>query len=307
MTRPSIDSYASATPLLTLFTVLKPFEGESGVHQRNAIESWAALAPDVELLLFTDTQIPADLRGRFRCYEITAQNEHGTPLLNEVFEVAARDGRGRLRAYLNGDIVIDHRFVDAARKLRDSGLGEWLAIGQRTEFPAPDTRQHVPPAEWVEDSFRRMDQVGQKASILCKDYFVFTPGLFREIPPFAVGRGNWDSWMVHHCKQNGVPVVDIGPVTPVIHPRHGYGHVDGGRLSAYVTGAEARENERLAGGHHFFSGSTATVRLTRKGLRRVRLPGLAFIMDFTRYRTFLYGVTHSRSKPNRVDEAAEPR
>jgi hypothetical protein len=40
--------------MLTLFTTAKPFEGHSGVIQRNALKSWKRLHPDVEVILFGD-------------------------------------------------------------------------------------------------------------------------------------------------------------------------------------------------------------------------------------------------------------
>jgi hypothetical protein len=40
--------------MLTLFTTAKPFEGHSGVIQRNALKSWKLLHPDIEIILFGD-------------------------------------------------------------------------------------------------------------------------------------------------------------------------------------------------------------------------------------------------------------
>jgi hypothetical protein len=40
--------------MLTLFTTAKPFEGHSGVIQRDALKSWKLLRPDIEIILFGD-------------------------------------------------------------------------------------------------------------------------------------------------------------------------------------------------------------------------------------------------------------
>ena len=40
--------------MLTLFTAPKPFRGHIGLIQANAIRSWMALAPDIEVLLVGD-------------------------------------------------------------------------------------------------------------------------------------------------------------------------------------------------------------------------------------------------------------
>lgn len=40
--------------MLTLFTKAKPFTGRSAVIQRNALQSWRLLHPDLEVILFGD-------------------------------------------------------------------------------------------------------------------------------------------------------------------------------------------------------------------------------------------------------------
>jgi hypothetical protein len=47
--------------MLTLFTTAKPFEGHSGVIQRNALKSWKLLHPDIEIILFGDDAGGAEL------------------------------------------------------------------------------------------------------------------------------------------------------------------------------------------------------------------------------------------------------
>jgi hypothetical protein len=41
----------STLPLLSLFSVPKAFADHAGVIQRNAIQSWARLGPNVEIIL----------------------------------------------------------------------------------------------------------------------------------------------------------------------------------------------------------------------------------------------------------------
>ena len=42
--------------MLTIFSTPKPFRGHIGVIQRNAIESWKRIHPDVEIILFGDEE-----------------------------------------------------------------------------------------------------------------------------------------------------------------------------------------------------------------------------------------------------------
>jgi len=286
LAEPTHEIARAVSPLLTLFTVLKPFAGEAEAHQRNAIASWKALAPEVEVILVSDSSIPADIRAELSCHRATKTNRYGTPLLDEVFRLAANEGRGAIRAFVNADIILDKRFVLAAEQLMNSGLNSWLAIGQRTEIEVPDSVDHGNDA-WIADCFRRLDSDGTHASMVCKDFFIFPADLFREIPAFAIGRGNWDNWMVWQSKASQIPVVDISSVAPVIHQKHGYSHVSGGRLSAYVSGPEARENQRLAGGRNLLSGSTADWTMDATGIHRLPFATFRIGKDVFRFAALL--------------------
>jgi hypothetical protein len=103
-------------PLLTLFTVPKGFVGDTDVIQRNAIESWTRLGPDVEVILCGDDDgtALAALDLGVRHVPDTQRNEHGTPLLDSVFEAARQASLSPLLAYVNADIVLFDDFLDAA-------------------------------------------------------------------------------------------------------------------------------------------------------------------------------------------------
>ncbi len=53
--------------MLTIFATAKPFRGHTAVIQRNALQSWKALHPDIEVILFGDdsgaAQAEQELRG----------------------------------------------------------------------------------------------------------------------------------------------------------------------------------------------------------------------------------------------------
>ena len=76
--------------------------------------------------------------------------------------------------------------------------------------------------------------------------FVFTAGLYSDVPPFAIGRACFDNWLVWRARQDAI-VVDATADVVAAHQRHDYGHVDGGKHEAYY-GDEAARNLQLAGG-----------------------------------------------------------
>lgn len=244
-------------PLLTVFAVPKPFEGHIGCIQRNAVRSWRQLGAQVQILLFGDEagtremaqEVGAVHLPRIRC------NEHGTPLLDGIFAEAHRHSAAPFLLYANADIILLHDLWAALEIVRQSGHGCFLMTGKRTDL---DVTTILPMQDegWQQILKDDAARHGVLAYRGCKDYFLFSRSVFETIPAFAVGRGNWDNWMLHDAKQRNIPVIDATESLTAVHQNHAYGHSGGSRKTAYVTGAEALENERLAGGRHVISGCT---------------------------------------------------
>jgi hypothetical protein len=78
------------------------------------------------------------------------------------------------------------------------------------------------------------------------DYFVFSPRLFGEVPPFAVGRSAWDNWLVWRATQRRA-IVDATTAVTVYHQNHDYAHVTNDPGGAWK-GVEAVRNRELQGG-----------------------------------------------------------
>ncbi len=275
------------TPVVSLFAIPKPFDEQSGRIQRNAIRSWSRLKPEMEIILFGKGNALRELADESAAKLLPIrENENGTPVLSDAFSQVHRIAQGDLLLYANSDMLFGHDLIAAVHRLRQAAMNSFLAIGQRTniqsaeELPAGDGRA------WSA-LFENAKNMGWPSSIVCKDYFLFTRDLYQSIPDLLVGRGNWDNWMVHSAKRGGVPVIDLSRVVMAVHPEHGHHHVPGGRRAAYVTGGEAKHNQRLCGGRHLISGSTATWRLTEGGLARIRFPRWAFVKDLPRFLTLM--------------------
>ena len=52
------------------------------------------------------------------------------------------------------------------------------------------------------------------------DYFLYTKGLFKNIPPFFVGCWRWDNWMINKALSAGASVIDATRVVTAIHQDH---------------------------------------------------------------------------------------
>jgi hypothetical protein len=103
--------------------------------------------------------------------------------------------------------------------------------------------------------------------------------MYREIPDFAIGRLWFDHWLIKAVRQQDLPVVDASLVAPVLHQRHDYDHVAGGKEQVW-RGEEAERNFQLYGGvKHAFTLLDVTHEVTPGGtIRRVRFRKPVFKM-----------------------------
>ncbi len=251
----------------SIFSIPKPFVGRDEIAQRNAIGSWLRLVPSERILLLGNAAGTPEVAREFGLLHFAAisHNEHGTPLLNEAFAVANRISLSPLLMYVNADVMLDEDMATALTRLMSAPIGPFLAIGRRINIDLDRAIQWRDANEvrWL----RQQVLSGVRESVLCKDFFVFPRGWYANVPPFAVGRGNWDNWMVFAAKKMKMKVIDLTPCAVAIHPNHAHDHVAGGQRAAYVHGVEARANQRLAGGRHWIRGSTSNWMLTPTALR----------------------------------------
>ena len=279
-------------PAVTIFALPKPFGGKTDLIQRNAIQSWARLKPDVEVLLLGDEAGIKETAEELGVRHASGlkSNEHGTPLLNSAFQLAHQESTTDYLAYCNCDVILTRDFPNSIKRLSDEAhVGQFVAFGQRTDLNV-DRAIDFDQSIQVERLLKECQNEGVRSSNVCKEYFIFNRQLYKTIPPFAVGRGNWDNWMIHSAKQNRVPVMNLSKMVTAIHQSHDYSHASLNRWGCYVSGAEAKENRRLGGGSHIISGSTANWKLTRDGLKK-ELPKLinpSFWADAPRFTRLVF-------------------
>jgi hypothetical protein len=253
---------------LTLFSLPKGFvDPHVSLIQRNALQSWQRLRPDVEVLLFGDDPGVAEAAREHGATHVgeAATNEYGTPLLDWAFREASTRGSGEFLCYVNADIILLDDFLAAVRRLPTKPC---LAIGQRWNCDIRRPLDLAADGAGLDVWARRVGSLDPGRG---SDYFVYPHGTDFGLPPFAVGRPGWDNWMIGRALQLGFPVVDMTPSTTVIHQNHDYGHVAEGGGSDWE-GPEADRNRKLTGwiDRYTHSPSNATHVLTPDGLRRAR-------------------------------------
>jgi len=265
---------STSVPLITIFAIPKPFDTNTDLIQRNAINSWSRLGSEVEVLLIGDETGIAETAAELEVGHVGGIefNQHGTPLVSSAFQIAHRETRSPFLVYCNCDVILMPDFLAAIKTLvADESCRELVAFGRRTDLKL-EQEIDFDQQQQVEQLLRDCDREGTPVSNACKEYFIFNRGLYADVPKFAIGRGNWDNWMIHFAKEQKIPAISLSDVARVIHQEHDYSHTptsaSARRLHCYVSGEEARENLQLAGGRHLISGSTPSWRLTTDGLVR---------------------------------------
>jgi hypothetical protein len=247
--------------VITFVTIPKPFEGHTDTIQRNAISSWLRVGPGVRVLLAGDETGVDEAAAELGVDHLPdlPRNEHGTPLLDEAFRLAEEKAGTGLVCFVNADILMPPSLAGAARAV-SARADRFLVIGDCWNVRV-ETLLDADSVDWV-----GLLGHARRRGADALDYFLFTPGIFGHVPPFAVGRMVWDNWLVWKARDRGAVVVDATSVVRAVHQDHSYVHV--GSLVKVRGGPEADENRRLAGGgrSRLYSRFDATHRLTGRGL-----------------------------------------
>lgn len=232
---------------LTIFTAPKPFlDPHIQLIQRNAVRSWKALGEQVEVILVGDEEgiagAAADL-GTGYIAEVD-RNPSGVPLISSIFSRARDMSQADLLAYVNADILLLPDFLETAL-LAAEQKEHFLMVGQRWDL---NIREELRFHEgWPAELQERILREGRLHLPYGSDYFIFPKTCFQKIPDFAVGRAGWDNWMLFQARWMGWPLINATGVINIIHQRHDYSHLPGGK--PHYRHPDSYANIRLAGGH----------------------------------------------------------
>ena len=230
--------------MITIFTTAKGFVGQTAISQINAIRSWQALSPDVEVILFGDGTGYTETAQRLGIVHIpdVATSEQGTPLVNSMFALARAHGRYRLQMYVNADIVLLDDFLEAIRQIDRLGLDRFMMIGQRWDLDWNQEINFACPV-WQAELHEAIAGRAALHPPAGSDYFVYRGSLWDKLPTMVVGRAGYDNELIFYCRANRVPVIDASPSALVVHQNHDYGHHPQG-VQGVWWGEEAQLNRR---------------------------------------------------------------
>ena len=265
--------------MLTFFTTGKPFKGHDGIIQRNALKSWKLLHPDVEVILFGDDEGAADV-----CEELglrhepnVERHESGTKYLNYMFARAQQISPHDYFCFSNCDIIL---FSDFWRAFEQTLVwrerNRFLLVGQRTDA---DVNEPIGFGDSGWDARLREVAVQNGLSMGPRwiDFFLFSRGLYLDMPSLIVGHGWWDGWMIWKALSDGIPVVDVSRGVLAVHQNHGYAPEFGRVKQGGGTDPLSQINlKRIGGLQHTQSMADATHVLTPGGIERNRRRWLSF-------------------------------
>lgn len=259
--------------MLSIFTIPKPFQGHVNTIQRNAIKSWLKLEPKCEIILLGDDEGVAETAKEFSVKYIASigKNEFCTPLLNSAFGFAQELAGNSILMYANSDVIFFQDLIETVQRIDKPSF---LMCGRRWDV---DVEEEIDFEDngWTDKLLATVKNGGKLHGPSGMDYFVFPRNVIY-MPPFAVGRPGWDTWLIYHIRSRKIPVIDATKAITVIHQNHDFSHSKFGEKKG-VGGPEWRRNIELAGGLTcMLTLRDADWMISKNGLRRPKYPRRMF-------------------------------
>lgn len=226
---------------LTLFTTCKPFVGAEAIHQENAIRSWHEIGASV--VLIGDEPGTQDISRRLsiRHIENVERNASGLPSVRHLFECAERAATTSHLAYLNSDIILAPEFVSSFETIKAWAANNPVFMTSRRKNIPLNVPVDFSRKSWAQQIAKLSSKHGSWDYPYAIDLFLFSRGLFGEIPDFSIGRPMWDNWMLWQAKTVGALMVDATAAFGMYHPIHGYG----GNWQSNIHGDDAVKNRAM--------------------------------------------------------------
>ena len=202
--------------MLTVYTVVKRFEGEFDRIQRNAIRSWLQLNPTPEVLLFGDdepgaVEAAADLG--VSVYPIK-RSKQGTPLIKSCFRQGESLAQHDIQCYVNADIIICQNFIDAL--LTTAGrFDKFLLSARRWDV---DIQQEL--YTFDHKFIERCQAEGELHHKGAVDIFCHRGIDWSKFPGRMAPRGMWDNYLIYLALKQCTHFVDATSVATIVHQNH---------------------------------------------------------------------------------------
>lgn len=234
--------------MITFFSIPKPFKGHIAIIQENAIKSWLQLGSNCEIILYGNEEGVKEICEKYNIIHVgeVEVTIYGTPILNYIFKNVQEIASNETICYINSDIIL---LSDVITTINRIPYRKFLLVGKRFDIDQQNIIDFENP-DW--EKYLRDYVIANHMPLHGGiDYFIFPRGLFLGIPPFAVGRGGWDTWMIYNSRRLEVPTIDVTNTIMAIHQNHSYDHVPLQRGQTYL-GPETDNNFKLSGNRYIY-------------------------------------------------------
>ena len=209
--------------MITIFSPMRPFHGNIGEVQLNAIRSWLAIRPACEVILIDDEEgtTPAATAGLdVRVLREVKRSRLGAPLLDDLLRTAARHARHEIMAYITADVLMSPNSATEILRCHGRMQGRpYLAICSRLDMLQPLTI-HFDRPDWVDEVLAATRIHGRPHGHTALDLWIYPRSLDFNCPPFPIGRCATDGWVVYKARRDGIPVIDVSSAILLIHQLH---------------------------------------------------------------------------------------
>ena len=205
--------------MLTIYSTFRPFTDELAVNsQLDAVQSWLLLKPKPEILIIGNDSKTKMICNRYGLKHIESEfSKYGTPMLEAMMRNAEKNARNKIMALVSGDIVLFQETMDAVKSL-DKSFDMFCGVSIKTDVDPSSYKIDFSNPNWYELAKKK----GWHTVATSGDFFVHPKGFLDampKMPPFVIGRGMCDSWLLYFSNQNNF-LVNITEAVPLYHVPH---------------------------------------------------------------------------------------
>jgi len=236
--------------MITLFTTTKIFSGIFKIIQTNALNSWRAISPGIQIIILGNSYgskdaakvIDAEYVPDVKC------SPEGTPLLSDLFDIAQKRAKYNILAYVNADIILPKNLLSEIHLL-DNKFNRFLMVGHRWDMDIDKIIDFNTKIEQIK-FWNSIKENSKKHACTGIDYFIFKKGMYQKLPEFVIGRWGWDNWLIWKARRHMVPVIDGSKNIIAIHQNHSYKFHNISSIEDSKMGLEAKSNKELMNNRH---------------------------------------------------------
>jgi hypothetical protein len=209
--------------MLTIFSAMRPFRGDIGDVQLNAIKSWLKIVPVCEVILFDDEEGTTNAATKGLSVNVikdVRRSKLGAPLLNDLFRIAREVASGEVLAYNTADVILPNDFSDKVAIVHQKMFGRvYLGVASRIDM-LKTLKINFDSPSWFDEVRMASLRYGVPHRHSAADLWVYPKSFNMLPPPFPIGRHLTDGWAIFNARINRVPVIDLTSEIRIIHQLH---------------------------------------------------------------------------------------